>query len=234
MNKALIIIWLSVFLFFFNCISFVHSCMRRYYYQGCESSSFQLISSFLKIFLCQNFSFFFYFQPIFGILPNFRLFFPFFFVCGLSHLCIILTGKWTDPLNINVVFFTNAAVNGHLELAHLKVRQRFDAISTSNLKVYKFRDWWILTCFIFGLGESSPDNIWSTVNLERTCILLFYYFFLFESESWLRKKNNQLGESSPFAVVNLDPIFWKRGELLVNPDLTILLKRWIEVKTWGG
>ena len=37
---------------------------------------FQLISSFLKIFLCQNFSFFFYFQPIFGILPWFHSVFP--------------------------------------------------------------------------------------------------------------------------------------------------------------
>ena len=33
-----------------------------------------------------------------------------------------------------------AAVNGHLELTLLKVGQRFDAISTSNLEVNKFRD----------------------------------------------------------------------------------------------
>ena len=33
-----------------------------------------------------------------------------------------------------------AAVNGHLELPLLKDRQRFDAVSTSNLEVYKFRD----------------------------------------------------------------------------------------------
>ena len=35
----------------------------------------------------------------------------------------------------------NAAVNGHLELPLLKGRQRLDAISASNLEVYKFRDW---------------------------------------------------------------------------------------------
>ena len=35
----------------------------------------------------------------------------------------------------------NAAVNGHLELTLLNDRQRFDAISTSNVEVYKFGDW---------------------------------------------------------------------------------------------
>ena len=35
----------------------------------------------------------------------------------------------------------NAAVNGQLELTLLKGRQRFDAVSTSNLEVYKFREW---------------------------------------------------------------------------------------------
>ena len=34
-----------------------------------------------------------------------------------------------------------AAVNRHIELTLLKGRQRFDTISTSNLEVYKFRDW---------------------------------------------------------------------------------------------
>ena len=37
----------------------------------------------------------------------------------------------------------NAAVNGHLELPLLKGRQRFDAVSTSNLEVYNV-----------GIGES--------------------------------------------------------------------------------
>ena len=32
----------------------------------------------------------------------------------------------------------------------------------------------------------------------------------------------------------LTQLFWKRGELMVNPDLPILLKRWTEVKTWSG
>ena len=39
----------------------------------------------------------------------------------------------------------NAAVNGQLELTFLKGRQRFDTVPTSNLKVYKFREWWIFT-----------------------------------------------------------------------------------------
>ena len=53
--------------------------------RGCESSSFQLISS-LKIFLRWNFRFFFSFQPIFGILP---WFFSSFCACGLSHLWLL-------------------------------------------------------------------------------------------------------------------------------------------------
>ena len=114
----------------------------------------------------------------------------------------------------------NAAVNGHLELTLLKGRQRFDAVSTSNLDVYKFRDWWIFTYFIFGHGESSPNNIWNMVNLERTCVLLFYHFLYFKVNPDL-EKTNQLGESSPnfiFAVVNLDPI--------------ILEMRWINGESW--
>ena len=113
-----------------------------------------------------------------------------------------------------------AAVNGHLELTLLKGRQRFDAVSTSNLEVYKFRDWWIFTYFIFGHDESSPDNIWSMVSLERTCALLFYYFLYFQVNLDL-EKTNQLGESSPnfiFTGVNLDPI--------------ILVKRWIDGESW--
>ena len=108
----------------------------------------------------------------------------------------------------------------HLELSLLKDRQRFNAISTSNLEVYKFRDWWILTYFIFGHGESSLNNIWSMVNLERTCIFLFYYFLCLNVNLDL-EKTNQLGESSPnfiFAVV--------------NPHLIILETRWIDGESW--
>ena len=57
------------------------------------------------------------------------------------------------------LFMINATVNGHLELTLLKGRQRFDAVSTSNLEVYKFRDWWIFTYFIYGHDESLPNNI---------------------------------------------------------------------------
>ena len=52
------------------------------------------------------------------------------------------------------------------------------------------------------------------VNLERTRVLLFYYFLCLKVNLDL-EKTNQLGESSPnfiFAVVNLDPIISeKRG-----------------------
>ena len=105
-------------------------------------------------------------------------------------------------------------------------RQICDAISTSNLEVFKFQDWWIFTYFIFGHGESSPNDIWGMVNLEQTCVLLFS---LFESESWPRRNKpaswifTQLYLSRRWILTQL---FWKRGELMVNPDLTILLKRW--------
>ena len=56
-----------------------------YHLQGYKSSFFSADFLFLKIILCQNFSFFFYFQPIFGILPCFHSVFPwcffFFFFC---------------------------------------------------------------------------------------------------------------------------------------------------------
>ena len=115
---------------------------------------------------------------------------------------------------------SNATVNGQLELTLLKGRQRFDVVSKSNLEVYKFQDWCIFTYFIFGPDESSPNYIWSKVNLERTCVLLFYYFLYFKVNLDL-EKTNQLGESSPnfiFAVVNLDPI--------------ILETRWIDGESW--
>ena len=106
-----------------------------------------------------------------------------------------------------------ASVNGHLELPLLKDPRSFEAVSTSNLEVYKFRDWWILTHLIFGHSESSLNNIQSMVNLERTCVLLFYYFLCLKVNLDLEKAN-QLGESSPnfiFVVVNLDPISFEKG-----------------------
>ena len=125
----------------------------------------------------------------------------------------IICHFYTEIVKFCLFYTFNAAVNGHLELTLLKGRQRFDAISTSNLEVYKFRDWWILTYFIFGLGESSPYDIWSIVNLERTCVLLFYYFLCLKVNLDL-EKINQFGESSPnfiFAVVNLDPIILEKS-----------------------
>ena len=120
-----------------------------------------------------------------------------------------------------IVLPANAAVNGHLELTLLKGRQRFDAVSTSNLEVYIFRDWWIFTYFIFGYGESSPNNIWSMVNLERTCVLLFYYFLYFKVDLDLEQISLvNLHPTLFFAVVNLDPIIfemrWINGESWPN------------------
>ena len=60
--------------------------VKLYNFQGCESSPFQLISLFLKILLCQNFSFFFHFQPIFWHFYPISCCFSLFLVCGLSHL----------------------------------------------------------------------------------------------------------------------------------------------------
>ena len=64
------------------------------------------------------------------------------------------------------------------------------------------------------------------VNLERMGVLLFYYFVYLKVNLDL-EKTNQLGESSPnfiYAAVNLDLIVIKNGGLMVNLDLTILLK----------
>ena len=58
------------------------------------------------------------------------------------------------------------------------------------------------------------------VDLERTCVLLFYYFLCLKA-NLDQEITNQLGESSPnfiFTVVNLDPI--------------ILEKRWIDGESW--
>ena len=62
--------------------------------------------------------------------------------------------------------------------------------STPSLEVYKFRDRWILTYFIFGNGESSLNNIWSMVNLEPTCVLLFYYFLCLKANLDLEKNKS--------------------------------------------
>ena len=77
----------------------------------------------------------------------------------------------------------------------------------------------ILRCINFGIGESSPNlflnivNLYlvkfvARVNLERTGLLLFYYF-VYLKVNFNLGKTNQLCESSPnfiFVVVNLDPI----------------------------
>ena len=159
------------------------------------------ISIFMKIKFCfpEN-----YYSPIFWLFKH-----------GFSYFL-----PWIGLWSTKFLMKTYAAVNGHLELPLLKDRQRFDAASTSNLEVYKFRDWWILTYFIFGHGESSLNNIWSMVNLERMCVLLFYYFLCLEANLDL-EKTNQLGESSLnfiFAGLNLDP--------------SILEKRWIDGESW--
>ena len=113
---------------------------------------------------------------------------------------------------------SNAAVNGHLELPLLKDRQRFDAISTSNLEVYKFRDRWIVTYFISEHGESSPNN-WSMVNLKRTWVLLFYYFLCLKVNLDLEKNNEWT------KTVNLHPTLFPRWWILTHLF-------WKEVNWW--
>ena len=112
-----------------------------------------------------------------------------------------------------------AAVNGYRELTLLRGRQRFEAISTSNLEVYKFWDWGIFTKFICKHGESYPSKIWSTENLEQTGVLLFNCFLYLKVNLDLAK-TNQLGESSPNFILNLDPIViekrWTDGESCLN------------------
>ena len=148
-------------------------------------------------------------------------------------------------------FSINAAIITYLELTLLKGRQRFDAISTSNLEVYKFWDWWILSCINFGIGESSPNLLLNMLNLylvkfeawwilnERAFffVLFFVYYFVYLKVNLDLENIIQLGESSPnfiFAAVNLDPVVIEKGWTEVNLNLTFLLKRWTEVKTWGG
>ena len=103
----------------------------------------------------------------------------------------------------------------------------------------------ILRCINFGIGESSPNLFLNMMNLylvkfEAQWILndlLFDYFVYLKVNLDLERKNNQMGESSPnsiIAAVNLDPVVIEKAKLMVNLDLTILLKRWTEVKTWGG
>ena len=50
------------------------------------------------------------------------------------------------------------------------------------------------------------------VNLERTCVLLFYYFLYLKVNLDI-EKTNRLGESSPnfiFAAMNLGPIILEK------------------------
>ena len=161
---------------------------------------------------------------MFWLLSSLSLWLPIissaFLLCSLPRIFAssqfimwLALATWSDMADL-------CSRQGHLERPLLKDCQWFDAVSTSNLEVYKFWGWWILTYFIFGHGESSLNNIWSMVNLERTCVFLFYYFPCLKTNLDL-EKTNQLGESSPnfiFAVVNLDPI--------------ILKKRWIDDEFW--
>ena len=76
----------------------------------------------------------------------------------------------------------------------------------------------ILRYINFGIGESSIIlfldmvnlhliNIWSMVNLERTCVLLFYYFLYFKVNLDLEKQ---------FSLVNLHPTLFLRWWILTN------------------
>ena len=151
---------------------------------------------------------------------------------ALLHACIP-EEQWNIFRNCS---YSNAAVNGHLELT-LKGRYRFDAISTLNLEVYKFWDRWIFTYFFFGHDESSPNYFWRHGESWTYVHSIVLLFSLFESESWPRKNKSAWWIFTQLYFCGgeiLTQLFWKRDGLMVNPYLMILLKRWTEVKTWGG
>ena len=75
------------------------------------------------------------------------------------------------------------------------------------------------------------------VNLEQLFVLLFYY--LFRSEFRPRENKSAFDESSSYSSLFsqwkvFTELFWKWGELMVNRDPKIFMKRWTEVKTYGG
>ena len=63
-------------------------------------------------------------------------------------------------------------------------------------------------------------NIRSMVNLERICVLLFYYFIYFKSESWPRKKKSAWWNSIQFYFV------------VVNLNWTVLEKMRTDGESW--
>ena len=137
------------------------------------------------------------------------------------------------PLNPDCPYSTDlyATINGYLELALLEGHQRFNAISTSNLEVYKFWDWWIFTYLVLNrlnLYLVKFEARW--ILNERALKCLIYFVYLKVNLDPEKNKTNQLGKSSAnfiFAAVNLDSIVMGiKGELMMNLDLTILLKRW--------
>ena len=105
----------------------------------------------------------------------------------------------------------------------------------------------IFRCINFGNGESSPSLFLDVVNLylmkfKKRWILNkreFYYFiilfiwkWILTWTKWISLVNLHLTLFSRWWI--LTQFFWKRGGLMMNLDLMNLLKRWTEVKTWGG
>ena len=105
----------------------------------------------------------------------------------------------------------------------------------------------ILRYIIFGIGESSPILFLDMMNLhlitfeawwflnERALYRFIIFFFFKWILTW--KKRISLVNLHPTLFLRwwiLAQLFWKWGELMMKPDLTILLKRWRKVKTWGG
>ena len=46
---------------------------------------------------------------------------------------------------IFILLWIDASVKGNLDLPLLKGLRKYDVVTTSNLEVYIFRGWWILT-----------------------------------------------------------------------------------------
>ena len=79
--------------------------------QGCESSSFRLISSFLKIFLCQNFSFFLIIFSLFLTFdPDFTVFFLIFCMWPLTPLKTKQKQK-TKTKHLPLIYVSHACHN---------------------------------------------------------------------------------------------------------------------------
>ena len=106
------------------------------------------------------------------------------------------------------------------KLTLLKGCQRFNAISTSNLEVYERIVESSPILFLNMMNLSLPSKIWSTVNLEWTDILLFYYFVYLKVNLDLEKNKS--------AWWIFTQLYLCHGESWPN----CYTKKWIDGESW--